>query len=87
MKYFDYTHQSNPAYNDAIIDHINIMADIAAAMNEHSAGNYSPSHVPSTSTILGTVADVAAKTTWMDQLTTLLYFTVVVIVAAVVIRV
>ena len=66
---------------------VNIMADIAAAMNEHSAGNYSPSHVPSTSTILGTVADVAAKTTWMDQLTTLLYFTVVVIVAAVMIRV
>ena len=87
VKYFDYSHQSNPAYNDAIIDHMNIMADIAAAMNEHSAGNYLPSHVPSTSTILGTVADVAAKTTWMDQLTTLLYFTVVVIVAAVMIRV
>jgi hypothetical protein len=66
---------------------MNIMTDIATAMNKHSAENYSPSHVMSTSTIFGTVADVAALTIWMNQLTTLLYFTAVVIVGAIVIHV
>ncbi|EFX66266.1 hypothetical protein DAPPUDRAFT_116561 [Daphnia pulex] len=87
VKYFDYAHQSNPAYSDTIIDHMNIMADIAAAMNEHSAGNYASAHIPSTSTVLGTVADAAAKTSWLDQLTTFLYIGAVIIIAVVSIRV
>jgi hypothetical protein len=87
VKYFDYAHQSNPAYSDTIIDHMNIMADIAAAMNEHSAGNYSPAHIPSTATVLGTVADAAAKTSWLDQLTNFLYIGAVIIIAVVSIRV
>lgn len=38
---FPYEHQSNPAYSDTAMNHMNIIADIAAAMNEHSAGNVS----------------------------------------------
>ncbi|EFX60765.1 hypothetical protein DAPPUDRAFT_123048, partial [Daphnia pulex] len=28
VKYFDYVHQSNPAYNDALLDSMNVLADI-----------------------------------------------------------
>ncbi len=54
-------------YSDIIMDHMIIMTNIAAAMNEHLAGNYSPAHIPITSTVLGAVA-VATKTSWLSQL-------------------
>jgi hypothetical protein len=49
------------------MDHMIIMTNIAAAMNEHLAGNYSSAHIPITSTVLGAVA-VATKTSWLSQL-------------------
>ncbi|EFX74023.1 hypothetical protein DAPPUDRAFT_109336 [Daphnia pulex] len=52
VKYFDYVHQSNPAYNDALLDSMNVLADIVSTINDHSAGNFTPSHVPRTTNIL-----------------------------------
>ena len=45
VMFFEYDHQSNPAYSDQILNHMNIMADIAAAMNEHLTVNFSR-HLP-----------------------------------------
>lgn len=37
-------HQSNPAYRDAILDHMNTMADISDAMNEHPSDGFTSTH-------------------------------------------
>ena len=50
--FFDYEHQSNPAYTDTIIDHMTIMADIAAAMTEHSS-NFTEVFITATSSVFG----------------------------------
>ena len=44
VKFLDYNHQSNPAYRDSTMDHMNIMADIAAAMNEHVSNEFPNTH-------------------------------------------
>ena len=41
LRFLQYDHLNNPAYSDAMVSHMNIMADIAAAMNEHAEWNRS----------------------------------------------
>ncbi|KAK4009402.1 hypothetical protein OUZ56_018517 [Daphnia magna] len=36
VNFFEYQHQTNPAYSEAHINPMGIMADITASMNEHS---------------------------------------------------
>ena len=47
VKYFDYVHQSEPT--TTLLDFMNILADF---FNDHSAENFTPSHVPRTNKIL-----------------------------------
>ncbi|KAK4006805.1 hypothetical protein OUZ56_011963 [Daphnia magna] len=47
VKFFDYEHRTNPAYNDNLLNHMNVMADIVAAMNEHPPTEFSFNHQPS----------------------------------------
>ncbi|KZS21154.1 Uncharacterized protein APZ42_011986 [Daphnia magna] len=46
VKSFDYDHRSNPAYNDNLLNHMNVVADIVAAMNEHPPSDFSLNHRP-----------------------------------------
>ncbi|KAK4017830.1 hypothetical protein OUZ56_033676 [Daphnia magna] len=47
VKFFDFEHRTNPAYNDNLLNHMNVMADIVAAMNEHPPTEFSLNHQPS----------------------------------------
>ncbi|KAK4028563.1 hypothetical protein OUZ56_021568 [Daphnia magna] len=47
VKFFDYEQRTNPAYNDNLLNHMNVMADIVAAMNEHPLTGLSLNHQPS----------------------------------------
>ncbi|KAK4003571.1 hypothetical protein OUZ56_005328 [Daphnia magna] len=58
VKFFDYEHRTNPAYNDNLLNHMNVMADIVAAMNEHPPTEFSLNHQPSASSVLVTTAGV-----------------------------
>ncbi|KAK4007245.1 hypothetical protein OUZ56_012405 [Daphnia magna] len=46
IKFFDYEHRTKPAYNDNLLHHMNVMADIVAAMNEHPPTEFSLNHHP-----------------------------------------
>ncbi len=61
---FVFNPRNNPAYTDATHDHINIMADIAAAMNEHSPISLpgDPRQTHSTATLLITAAEKPSST-------------------------
>ena len=52
VKYFDYVHQSEPT--TTLLDFMNVLADIVSTFNNHSAENFTPSHVPRTNKILST---------------------------------
>ncbi|KAK4003870.1 hypothetical protein OUZ56_005621 [Daphnia magna] len=41
---FDYDHRSNTVYNDNLLNHMNVVADIMAAMNEHPPSDLSLNH-------------------------------------------
>ncbi|KZS00246.1 Uncharacterized protein APZ42_003540, partial [Daphnia magna] len=64
VKFSDYEHRSNPAYSDTMLNHMNIMADIAAAMNEHSQDISSVHETLSTSNVLITASNVGSYTSW-----------------------
>ena len=67
IKNFDYTHQSNPAYNSAVLDSMNVLADIVATINDHSAGNFTPSHVPMTNKVLVSADGPSVYFDWIEQ--------------------
>ncbi|KZS18171.1 Uncharacterized protein APZ42_015733 [Daphnia magna] len=50
--------ETNPAYSDSLLNHMNVMADIVAAMNEHPPSEFSLNHWPSASNVLVTAAGV-----------------------------
>ncbi|KAI9553746.1 hypothetical protein GHT06_018996 [Daphnia sinensis] len=56
VKSFNYDHRSNPAYSDNLLNHMNVMADIVAAMNEHPPSDFSLNHRPDTTNVLLTAA-------------------------------
>ncbi|KZS07329.1 Uncharacterized protein APZ42_028972 [Daphnia magna] len=56
VKFFDYEQRTNPAYNDNLLNHMNVMADIVAAMNEHPLTGLSLNHQPSAVSVLVTAA-------------------------------
>lgn len=68
VKFSDYEHRSNPAYSDTMLNHMNIMADIAAAMNEHSQDISSVHETLSTSNVLITASNVGTYTSWWGKL-------------------
>ena len=67
VMFFEYDHQSNPAYSDQILNHMNIMADIAAAMNEHLTVNFSNNHSPSTVNVLMSATERYGFTSWFES--------------------
>ena len=91
VKFLDYNHQSNPAYRDSILDHMNIMADIAAAMNEHSSDGFVNNHLfrdtPSVAKILVTSSVIGSYTTWWDTLTMYFYIALICIFCLVILRI
>lgn len=52
LEFLQYKHLNNPAYSDAVTSHMNIMADIASAMNEHAEWNRSNPVHPSPTIVL-----------------------------------
>ncbi|KZS03399.1 Uncharacterized protein APZ42_033845 [Daphnia magna] len=60
----DYEHRSNPAYSDTMLNHMNIMADIAAAMSEHSQDISLVHEKLSTTNVLITASNVGTYTSW-----------------------
>ncbi|KZR95580.1 Uncharacterized protein APZ42_010625 [Daphnia magna] len=68
VKFFDYEHRTNPAYNDNLLNHMNVMADIVAAMNEHPPTEFSLNHQPSASSVLVTAAGVVHYTSWWETI-------------------
>jgi hypothetical protein len=87
VKYFDYAHQSNPAYNDALLDSMNMLADIAATINDHSAGNFTPSHVPRTTSILVNAEELSAYPNWIEKIKKYFLVAVIVIVFVILLRI
>ncbi|KAK4017129.1 hypothetical protein OUZ56_032082 [Daphnia magna] len=69
VKFFDYEHRTNPAYNDNLFNHMNVMADIVVAMNEHPPTEFSLNHHPSASiSVLVTAAGVVHYTSWWETI-------------------
>ncbi|EFX66805.1 hypothetical protein DAPPUDRAFT_115996 [Daphnia pulex] len=59
VRYFDYLHQTNPAYNKMVLDSMNVLAEIVATINDHSSGNFSSSHVPRKNNVLIAAPDIS----------------------------
>ncbi|EFX63573.1 hypothetical protein DAPPUDRAFT_119105 [Daphnia pulex] len=87
VKYFDYVHQSNPAYNDALLDSMNVLADIVSTINDHSAGNFTPSHVPRTTNILVNAEELSVYPDWIVKIKKYFLLAVVIIIAIILIRI
>ena len=87
VKYFDYVHQSNPAYNDALLDSMNVLADIASTINDHSAGNFTPSHLPKTNNILVNADELSVFPDWISNVKKYFIITVVIIIVVIILRV
>ena len=50
VKYFDYVHQSE--HTITLLDFMNVLAVIVSTFNDHTAENFTPSHVPGANKIL-----------------------------------
>ncbi|KAI9550783.1 hypothetical protein GHT06_007136 [Daphnia sinensis] len=68
VKSFNYDHRSNPAYSDNLLNHMNVMADIVAAMNEHPPSDFSLNHRPDTTNVLLTAAGAQQYTSWWETI-------------------
>ncbi|KAI9555920.1 hypothetical protein GHT06_018452 [Daphnia sinensis] len=68
VKSFNYDHRSNPAYSDNLLNHMNVMADIVAAMNEHPPSDFSLKHRPDTTNVLLTAAGAQQYTSWWETI-------------------
>ncbi|KAI9558366.1 hypothetical protein GHT06_015130 [Daphnia sinensis] len=62
VKSCKYDHRSNPAYNDNLLNHMNVMADIVAAINGHPPSDFSSNHHPSVSCVLLTSTGIEKYT-------------------------
>ncbi|KAK4014071.1 hypothetical protein OUZ56_026617 [Daphnia magna] len=68
VNFFEYQHQTNPAYTEALISPMDIMADITASMNEHSLTV--PNQITGTSAIVVSAAEKAGLgtfTNWFEN--------------------
>jgi hypothetical protein len=83
VRYFDYLHQTNPAYNKMVLDSMNVLAEIVATINDHSSGNFSSSHVPRTNNVLIAAPDISDYPKWIQNFK--FYFFLVIITVAVLI--
>ena len=83
VRYFDYVHQTNPAYNDMVLDGMNVLADIVASINDHSSGNFTSSHLPRTNNVLLAAQDISVYPEWIQSFK--FYFLIVVAIIVVLI--
>ncbi|KAI9557136.1 hypothetical protein GHT06_016943 [Daphnia sinensis] len=87
VKAFDYDHRSNPAYNDNLLNHMNVVADIVAAMNEHSPVDFPSNHRPHAADVLLTAAEVGRYTSWWEVIIIALVVTVIFILVLIALRI
>ena len=87
VTFFDYEHQSNPAYTDTMANHMNIIADIASAMNEHSASNYSENHAPSTLNVLVSAAEKEGFAAWFESFKIYVFISILIIIFLILLRI
>ncbi|XP_032798015.2 uncharacterized protein LOC116934643 [Daphnia magna] len=87
VKFFDYEHRTNPAYNDNLLNHMNVMADIVAAMNEHPPTEFSLNHQPSASSVLVTAAGVIHYTSWWETIKMWFFISIFCILGLVILRI
>ena len=64
VKHLDYKHQINPAYSKTLTSHMNIIADIAAAIQENTARNFTRLQYSKTKDVLTSTADRIGITTF-----------------------
>lgn len=89
LKPFEYEHQSNPAYSDSMLNPMNVLADFASTMNEHSAGFFGVNASTKTITVLYTAADkveVKKVATWWENVKHYTMITIIIIIALVIAR-
>lgn len=70
VRHLSYEHDTNPSYTNKATSHMDIMADIAAVINEQAAGNSSGHHTSQTTSILSSVTDKLGFTTlstWFEK--------------------
>ncbi|KAI9554948.1 hypothetical protein GHT06_020229 [Daphnia sinensis] len=82
-----YEHRSNPAYSDTLLNHMNIMADIAAMMTEHSQSVSSIHEQLSNSNIFETASNAEHYLGWWETLKNYMFFAIVILMAITVIRI
>ncbi|KAK4007553.1 hypothetical protein OUZ56_012711 [Daphnia magna] len=88
VKAFDYDHRSNPAYNDNLLNHMNVGADIVAAMNEQSHADFPLNHLPHAADVLLTApAAVERYTSWWEVIIIYLVVTVIFILVLIILRI
>ncbi|KZS00254.1 Uncharacterized protein APZ42_003527, partial [Daphnia magna] len=86
LKSFDYDHRSNPAYNDNLLNHMNVVADIIAAMNEQSPADFPLNHRPHAADVLLTAARVERYTNWWEIIKISLVIAIISIFSLIVLR-
>ncbi|KAI9553734.1 hypothetical protein GHT06_021670 [Daphnia sinensis] len=87
VKAFDYDHRSNPAYNDNLLNHMNVEADIVAAMNEHSPVDFPSNHRPHAADVLLTASGVGRYTSWWEVIIIALVVPVIFILVLIALRI
>ncbi|KAK4013942.1 hypothetical protein OUZ56_026490 [Daphnia magna] len=68
INFFEYQHQTNPAYMEALINSMDIMAYITASMNEHSMSG--PNQIAGTSAIVVSATEesvLGTFTNWFEN--------------------
>ena len=89
LKPLAYEHQTNPAYTEAMLSPMNVLADFASTMNEHAAGIFGVNQSTSTITVLYSAADKVEEqhvATWWENLVHYTMITIFIIVALVISR-
>ena len=89
INFFEYTHRANPAYTDSMVSHMNIIADIAASMHEHSEITSSGKHEPNAVAILVTASEKSGISTfsgWFEKLKIFIFIVFIIIVALLIAR-
>ena len=89
VKIFSYEHQTNPAYTELARGHMNIMADIAAAMNEHTSTNRSTGYASGQGSIVLTATEqigITTFTSWFEKFKIAAFLILLIVVALLIAR-
>lgn len=89
VRHLQYEPQANPSYANRITSHMEIMADIAAAINEQTSTNKSKHHPAQTTNILTNMTDrvgLSTFSTWFENFKIFIFIICIILILFVICR-